>query len=509
MIDQKAIKMSESEERMTAAFKKARDAFRSGKTRDVEFRRYQLRRLLMLMEENEDEIAEALAKDMRKPRMEALLSEFLIVKNDIANALNHLSEWVTPECPEVSMLNKMDTVFSVSEPLGVALIIGAWNYPIQLTIMPLTGAIAAGNCAIIKPSEISAAAAQLIEKLIPQYLDQDCFSVINGGVEETQYLLNKCKFDKFFYTGGSAVGKLVMQAAAKNLARVTLELGGKSPCYIDKDSDLEVAAKRLCWGKFANSGQTCVAPDYVLCHPEIQESLISQLKETLFDFYGEDPKESVDYARIVNERHFKRLKGLLDNGKCVIGGDTDASQNYISPTVLTGVKPTDPIMENEVFGPILPILDVESLEDAIDFINDRDKPLALYIFSNDKSKIEKIMNSTSSGGFLANDTVVHVGVTTLPFGGVGGSGMGAYHGKYSFDAFSHKKACLVKKQNMESLNSLRYPPYEEKSYNWVRWLTEVKEQTYSKLSDIPPLLVSVPVTMVRKIIGLPYYFLGK
>ncbi|XP_068725060.1 aldehyde dehydrogenase, dimeric NADP-preferring-like [Montipora capricornis] len=503
--------MPTSEERIAEAYKKIKDAFKSGKTRDVEFRRRQLRKLLMLMEENEDEICEALAKDMRKPRMEALLAEYLLVKNDIADALNHLSEWVAPENPEVAIINKMDAVFAIREPLGLALIIGAWNYPIQLTIMPLTGAIAAGNCTIIKPSEISGASAELLEKLIPQYLDEECVAVINGGKEETQCLLNNYKFDKIFYTGGCAVGKLVMQAAAKNLTRVTLELGGKSPCYIDEDSDLEIAAKRISWGKFNNSGQTCVAPDYILCHPNIQPKFISHIKETLFDFYGEDPKESADYARIVNERHFKRLKGLLDgeNGKCAIGGETDASENYIAPTILTSVKPTDPIMEDEIFGPLLPIIDVDSLEEAIDFINAREKPLALYIFSNDQSKIQKMMNSTSSGGFVANDTVVHVGVTALPFGGVGNSGMGCYHGKHSFDIFSHKKGCLVKKQNLESLNSLRYPPYKQQNFEWLRWLTEIKERTYNKLSDIPPLLVSVPVALVRKIVGLPQYFLGK
>ncbi|KAJ7372496.1 Aldehyde dehydrogenase 3 member B1 [Desmophyllum pertusum] len=355
-------------------------------------------------------------------------------------------------------------------------------------MMPLTGAIAAGNCAVIKPSEVSSAAAELVEKLIPKYLDQDCFTVINGGVEETQCLLKNCKFDKIFYTGGSAVGKLVMEAAAKNLTRVTLELGGKSPCYIDKDSDLEMVTKRISWGKFANAGQTCVAPDYILCHPDIQDELIKRFKETLFDFYGEDPKESPDYARIVNKKHFNRLKSLMKNGTCAIGGETDESENYIAPTVITGVKPTDPLMENEVFGPLLPIVDIESLDDAIDFINDRDKPLALYIFSNDKSKVQRIMNNTSSGGFLANDTVVHAAVTTLPFGGVGGSGMGAYHGKFSFDSFSHKKGCVLKKQSMESFNSMRYPPYEEKRFGWLRWLIEAKEQSYDKLSDVPPLL---------------------
>lgn len=500
--------MSGSEEKITSAVKKLRDTYRSGRTRDVEFRREQLRNLLRLMDENEEEILEAVGKDLHKPRTEATLAEILVVKNDIACALNHLSDWTKPEPLEVPLVHKMDSCFTVSEPLGLALIIGAWNYPIQLCIMPLVGAIAAGNCAVIKPSEIAEASAELVSKLIPKYLDQDCFAVINGGVGETQCLLNNCKFDKIFYTGGHAVGKLVMQAAAKNLARVTLELGGKSPCYIDKDSDLEIAVKRICWGKFSNAGQTCVAPDYILCHPDIQEALVKQFKEALFDFYGEDPKESPDYARIVNNRHFNRLKSLMSSaGKCAVGGETDESENYISPTIMTGVKPTDPIMENEIFGPLLPIIDIESFEDAIEFINDRDRPLALYIFANDKSKIQRFMNNTSSGGFLANDTVVHAAVESLPFGGVGESGMGNYHGKNSFDTFSHKKGCVIKKQAMESFNSIRYPPYEEKRLAWIRWLIEAKEQSYEKLSDIAPLLFSIPLAMVHKVIGLPRYFL--
>ncbi|XP_020612659.1 fatty aldehyde dehydrogenase-like [Orbicella faveolata] len=416
--------MPGNEELITLAVKKVRDTFRSGRTRDVEFRKEQLRNLLKLFDENEDEVLQAVGKDLHKPKVEAILAEVLIVKNDIAYALNNLSEWTKPEIPEVPMVNKMDNCFTMSEPLGVAL---------------------------------------------------DCFTVINGGVEETQYLLKKCKFDKIFYTGGSAVGKLVMEAAAKNLTRVTLELGGKSPCYIDKDSDLEMVAKRIAWGKFANAGQTCVAPDYVLCHPDIQDELIRRFKEAIFDFYGEDPKESPDYARIINIKHFNRLKTLMSSGKCVVGGETDDSEKYIAPTVLTGVKPTDPLMENEVFGPLLPIVDVESLDDAIDFINDRCNCFPL--------------------------------VGTLPFGGVGGSGMGSYHGKYSFDAFSHKKACLLKKQAMESFNSMRYPPYEEKRFAWLRWLIEDKEQSYDKLSDIPPLLLSIPVALIHKVVGLPRYFL--
>ncbi|XP_029181885.2 aldehyde dehydrogenase, dimeric NADP-preferring-like [Acropora muricata] len=502
--------MSASEACIAGVCKKVTDTFRTGKTRDVEFRRDQLRNLLRLVEENEDEIVTALAKDMRKPKNETLLIECLLVKNDIVYALNHLSEWVKPvAAPDIPMVNKMDACFTVSEPLGVTLIIGPWNYPIQLTILPLVGAIAAGNCAVVKPSEVAPAAAEILERLLHQYLDQDCYSVITGGVNEAQYLLKKCKFDMIFYTGGSAVGKIVMEAAAKNLTKVTLELGGKSPCYVDKDSDLEVAAKRIAYGKFTNAGQICVAPDYVLCHPDIQKELIDCLKETVLDFYGEDPKESPDFARIVNKKHFNRLKGLMNSGKSVVGGQTDESENYIAPTVLTGVKPTDPIMEDEIFGPVLPILNVESLDDAIDFINDREKPLALYIFSNDKRKIERLRNSTSSGGFLANDTIVHGGVPTLPFGGVGNSGIGAYHGKYSFDTFSHKKACMVKKQSLESLNGIRYPPYDDKTFGWIRWLMGAKEQSYNKLSDYPSLLVSIPVAVVRKVIGLPQYFLTK
>ncbi|XP_020900129.1 aldehyde dehydrogenase family 3 member B1 isoform X1 [Exaiptasia diaphana] len=449
--------------------KTAREIFRTGRSREYEFRKQQLQSLVAFFENHEDAILEALHKDLHKPRFEGLIGEVFMVKNDAVTALNNLEDWMKPEYTEKGLLNKMDTCMIRSEPLGVALIIGAWNYPIQVTLLPLVGAIAAGNCAVIKPSEVASATADLIKTLLPKYLDEDCYPVVLGGVEETQELL-KQKYDKIFYTGGGAVGRLVMEAAAKNLTRVTLELGGKSPCYIDDECDLAVVANRLAWGKFSNSGQTCVAPDYVLCSPGIQAKLIKHLKETLFEFYGEDARDSSNFGRIINDRHFQRLKKLLSHGECVIGGETDEKDRFISPTVLTGIKPSDPVMESEIFGPILPILNVNSLDEAVEFINDRDKPLALYIFSTNKEKINYIMENTSSGGFCANDTVIQAAVESLPFGGVGGSGMGAYHGKHSFDVFSHKKGCLVKSLCMESMNAVRYPPYTEQNTRWIRFL---------------------------------------
>ncbi|XP_048581698.1 aldehyde dehydrogenase, dimeric NADP-preferring isoform X2 [Nematostella vectensis] len=491
--------MAGTSEQIAAIVKRARDEFRSGKTREYEFRRQQLKNMVQLLEKHEDEIVAALKKDLCKPRQETVIAEILLAKNDAILALEKLSEWMKPQPVETGIVNKMDTCYIKNEPLGVALIISAWNYPVQLIFLPLVGAIAGGNCAVLKPSEVASATAQLVADLVPKYLDPDCYPVVNGGVPETQQLLNQ-KFDKIFYTGGSAVGKLVMAAAAKNLTRVTLELGGKSPCYIDEDCDMKTVARRICWGKFTNSGQTCVAPDYVLCKPGIQSKFIKSMKETLYEFYGEDPHDSADYGRIVNDKHY--------NGTIVLGGDTDDKERYISPTILTGVKPSDPVMENEIFGPILPIVSVDSLDDAIDFINDRDKPLALYIFSNKQESIKRIQENTSSGGFCANDVVIHAALETLPFGGVGGSGMGAYHGKHSFEAFTHKKGCMVKKLSMEAMNSIRYPPYKEKNLSWITFLAGRSEKREGVVY-IPLMLLGVVCAIMLKVMGLPRYFLSK
>ncbi|KAJ3646381.1 hypothetical protein Zmor_023971 [Zophobas morio] len=450
-----------------------RNSYSSGVTKNVTFRLNQLKALLRLYEENASQIVAAVAQDLRKPKNETLLSEVDYLKNDVLNMIYNLSSWTEPEKPEKTLINMMDEVLLLSEPYGVVLIIGAWNYPIQLVFAPLSGAIAAGNCAIIKPSEISPASSKLIAELVPKYLDNDCYKVVEGGVAETTALLN-LRFDYIFYTGSTHVGKIISEAAAKHLTPITLELGGKSPAYVDDSVDIEIAANRVLWGKCVNAGQTCIAPDYLLCTKSVQEKFIEAAKKTLSQFYGEKIKQSPDFARIVSDGHFKRVMKLMDGTKIAYGGDHDSEERYIQPTIVVDVKPTDLIMQEEIFGPILPIVNVDSAVDAINFINAREKPLALYVFSNKKSDVNLFLKNTSSGGVCVNDTVMHFACESLPFGGVGNSGMGAYHGKFSFDTFSHKKGVLVKntKKFGEKMQNARYPPYNESKAKFLSTVTK-------------------------------------
>jgi len=447
-----------------------RKAFASGKTRDYDFRIQQLQQLNKLMEENEDALYEALYKDLRKNRTEAKLMEVMQVKIELGNAIQNLEQWMKPERVNPDLINKSNTCEIISDPLGLVLIIGAWNYPIQLTLLPIVGAIAAGNCVILKPSELSVATSTLTEELIPKYLDQDCYRVINGGIPETTALLKE-RFDHILYTGNPAVGKIVMRAAAEHLTPVTLELGGKCPTLIDYGCSMEPCAQRLVWGKYANAGQTCLAPDYALCLRGTEDDFIQAVQNALEKFYTEDPQTSNSYGRIINERHFKRLSSMIDQSKVVYGGKTDEKDLYIAPTIMKDVTESDAIMKDEIFGPILPVMIVDSVDEAISFIQSREKPLAAYIFSNNQENIKKFSEQTSSGGFVANDALVHGAVPALPFGGVGHSGMGSYHGKKSFDTFSHKKSAVMKNQGMESMNIVRYPPYDDdwKVLKWAEW----------------------------------------
>ncbi|XP_071120404.1 aldehyde dehydrogenase family 3 member B1-like isoform X4 [Mytilus edulis] len=448
-------------------------AFRSGKTKSYEWRRQQLEGVLKLMDENREEITDALKKDLHKPKLEAVVFEIDFCRNDLIETMNNLKEWMKPEKVKKSLANFMDTCYIQKEPFGVAMVIGAWNYPIQLTIMPMVGAIAAGNCVLLKPSEVSWNTAQLLEKLIPKYLDNDCVKVVNGGVAETTALLKE-RYDYVFYTGNTFVGKIVMKAASEYLTPVTLELGGKSPVYVDKNCDLKAVANRLMWGKTCNAGQTCIAPDYVMCTKDVQEQLIQSMKTTLGEFFPDDPSKSESYGRMVNSRHFQRVKKMIDSNQdsIAIGGDTNEKDNYISPTILKDIKFTDAAMNEEIFGPVLPIIPVGNEDDAIEHIVSGEKPLAMYVFTNDNTVKDKFRNSTSSGGLVINDTMMHAGVMTLPFGGVGNSGMGAYHGKLTFDTFSHNRACLERELKMESLQSIRYPPYTDKNLNVIGWLSK-------------------------------------
>ncbi|XP_043940011.1 aldehyde dehydrogenase family 3 member B1 [Protopterus annectens] len=452
-----------------------REAFNSGKTRTAEFRLKQLKAMLNLMKENEGALLEALKKDLRKPNFESIISEVLFTKNEIVCAINNLTEWMKPEYVEKTLVTKLDTCFIKKEPFGVALIIGPWNYPIQLVLTPFIGAVAAGNCAILKPSEVSPNSSQLLSELLPKYLDKDCFAVVCGGVKETTELLEE-KFDYIFFTGGTHVGKIIMTAAAKHLTPVSLELGGKNPCYVDKSCDINNTAHRIAWARFLNMGQTCIAPDYVLCTKAVREELVPALINCLEEFYGKNPQESEDLGRIINEKHFNRLKALLSSGKVAVGGQTDEKDKYIAPTVLVDVKETDPVMQEEIFGPILPIVDVENIDEAIAFMNRHEKPLALYVYSTDNKVVKDVLERTSSGGFCSNDCIMQMTLFSLPFGGVGDSGMGMYHGRFSFDTFSHKRACMLRSAGMEKISALRYPPYGSHNLSMIEWTREIKEK---------------------------------
>lgn len=449
-----------------------RTAFRSGVTLPQEFRRTQLTRLLALINDNEEQILKALHQDLAKPKFEGILSEVEIVINELHYAISNIGSWMQPEYVAKNLATKLDDCFVRREPLGVVLIIGPWNYPMQLIILPLVGAIAAGNCAVIKPSEISSATDCLIAELIPKYLSQDCYAVFRGGSEQTKALL-KHRFDHIFYTGSQAVARSVVQAAAVHLTPVTLELGGKCPCLIYGRINIQAAAHRLAWAKFFNAGQSCVAPDYVLCTKATQDALVPALTSVLEKFYGKEPQKSPDLSRIVSARHFTRLMKLLERtkGKVVIGGESNQEEKYIAPTVVVDVQEDDALMAEEIFGPILPIITVEELEKSIDLVNRNEKPLAIYVFSDESSLVKTVMEKTSSGGFCSNDGIIHMALPSLPFGGVGASGWGSYHGRWGFETFSHRRACMLRGWALERLNGLRYPPYSDDKLKWLRWTT--------------------------------------
>ncbi|XP_018586141.1 fatty aldehyde dehydrogenase-like isoform X3 [Scleropages formosus] len=481
------------------AVERARRAFLTGRTKPLEYRIRQLKSLQRFLVERKTEIATALNKDLHKSEHGIPLFETLSLEGEISLTVNKLAEWAAPRPVEKNLLTISDQVYIQPEPLGVVLVIGAWNYPWAVTIQPLIGAIAAGNAAVVKPSEVSMHTAKIMEDLLPLYLDKEMYPVVTGGVLETQELL-KQRFDHIFYTGNSTVGKLVMEAASHHLTPVTLELGGKSPCYIDSSCDLTIACRRIAWGKFSNCGQTCIAPDYVLCNPAIQDRVVEEIRKAVKEFYTDDPKSCTDYGRIINQRHFKRVKAMMEDSLVAFGGENDESQNYIAPTVLKDVKPEAKVMQEEIFGPILPIITVSSVDEAIIFINEREKPLALYIFSPDTKLIKRMIAETSSGGVLANDCLVQYSVSSLPFGGVGNSGMGAYHGKYGFDQLSHLRSCLVKSLSMEVANKIRYPPHTAKKVGWARFFI-YRQVNLGRLGK----LVLLPLLALIAAIALQHY----
>jgi aldehyde dehydrogenase (NAD+) len=442
-----------------------RATFESGRTRPRAWRHGQLTALRKMLVEREAEILDALAADLGKPRLEAWATDVGFVINQIDDASKHLRRWMKPSRVGTPLVTKPARASLVPQPLGVVLVIAPWNYPVQLVLAPLVGAIAAGNAVVLKPSELAPATSGVLAHFLPEYLDSDAIAVVEGAATETKALLGE-RFDHIFYTGNGRVGRVVMEAASRHLTPVTLELGGKSPTIVDGSANLDVAARRITWGKFLNAGQTCIAPDYVLVAHQHADRLVELIRRAIFDFYGNDPRSSPDYARIVNDRHFTRLSGLLDSGTVVVGGETDRATGYIAPTVLRDVTPDSPVMQEEVFGPLLPVLTVENLDEAISFVNSHEKPLALYVFADDRSVVGRVIDETSSGGACVNATLYHVAAPKLPFGGVGASGTGAYHGKASFDVFSHTKPVLKKSTWPDP--DLAYPPYTDKKERLMR-----------------------------------------
>lgn len=454
----------------------ARKAFDTGKTKDLDFRRRQLKNLVDMMEENQEAFIEAIGMDLHKPRQECILFEIDFTVNETLHLIHNLNEYAKPEKPSKPLVNLLDGIHVYKDPYGVVLVMGAWNYPLHLSLAPVAGAIAAGNCVVIKPSEVSPATADLIAELVPKYLDKACYPVYLGGISETTELLKE-KFDYIFYTGSTAVGRIIHRAANEHLTPTTLELGGKSPVYVDSTADMEITAKRILWGKCTNAGQTCVAPDYILCTKEVQEKFVATAQKVLHEFFGNDLKSSPDFGRIVANRHFQRLTNLLKDRKVALGGQTDDKDRFIHLTILTDVSPNDPIMQEEIFGPILPIVNVDSPEEAVKYINARDKPLAMYVFTDSSKTREYFLNNTSSGGVSINDTMMQISVECLPFGGVGASGMGSYHGRKSFDTFTHEKSVLVRnfQQIPEKLLGLRYPPYSDTKAGLIHFVMKCRK----------------------------------
>ena len=438
--------------------KTQREFFATGKTLSYEFRLAQLKKLRKVIVDNEQEILVALHKDLRKSDFEGYATEVGFTLAELDHTIKYLKKWMKPKKVGTPMFHAVGSSHIYNDPYGIVYIVGPWNYPFQLTIAPLIGAMAAGNCSVVKPSEIAENTGLLVEKLLNENFEAGYIKSVFGGIEESKSLLEQ-KFDYIFFTGGTGIGKIFYQAAAKNLTPVTLELGGKSPCIVDQKIHLEHSSKRIVWGKWTNAGQTCVAPDYLLVHKSIKRDLLDRMKKHLNDFYGPNPQESEDYGRIINHRHFIRLENYLKNGNVLIGGQTDEDDLYISPTIMDGLSLEDPVMQDEIFGPILPIIEYSDISEVLDIINNKfGKPLALYIFSERKDFTEEILAKTSSGGSCVNETLMHLGNGNLPFGGVGDSGIGAYHGEFSFDTFSHKKA-VMKKSTMFDI-PIRYAPYK-------------------------------------------------
>ena len=435
-----------------------RATFAEGTTKPLGWRVEQLKGLLRLVEESEDELLSALAADVGKPRLEGWSSDLAVTAAEVRYALSHLKRWARPQRVRVPLFAFPSRAHVHPEPLGVTLVIAPWNYPVQLLLVPMAAALAAGNCVVGKPSELAPATSAALARLVPRYLDPAAVAVVEGGVAESTALLAE-RWDHIFYTGNSAVGRVVARAAAEHLTPTTLELGGKSPVLVDGKADLDVAARRIAWGKWLNAGQSCVAPDHVLVTEDVAQELTERIITATIGFYGEDPAATPDYGRIVNDRHFRRLSDLVDDGghEVVHGGQRRPDERYLAPTVVTNVADGAAVMAEEIFGPILPIVTVADVDEAIARVNEHEKPLALYAFTGSTATAARIIDRTSSGGVCLNGTVLQFVVPSLPFGGVGESGSGAYHGRAGFDTFSHRKPVLARAQRPDL--PVAYPPF--------------------------------------------------
>ena len=444
--------------------KQQRAFFETGKTKDVGYRKEKLKKLQKTIVDHENQICEALYKDFKKPKFECLASETQLTLSELRHTLKNIDSWCQPEKVASSISNFPSSDWIQYEPYGNVLIIAPWNYPFQLTVTPLIGAIAAGNTAVVKPSEFTSHTAALISKIIKEVFEKGHVTVVEGGVDTSQALLNE-QWDYIFFTGSTRVGKIIYKSAAEHLTPVTLELGGKSPCIVDETASIKLAAKRISWGKFLNAGQTCIAPDYVLAHESIKDELVEELKKVIVQSYGNDIINSSDYARIISDDHYQRLKNMLGGETVLFGGDYNDADRFLGPTLLDNPDLESKAMEDEIFGPILPIISYRTDADIKKYLNHFGKPLALYLFSTDKKFQKNILRKYSFGGGAINDTVIQITNKRLPFGGVGASGIGSYHGQHSFMLFSHKKS-IIKKANWLDI-PLRYAPYNL-AEKWVK-----------------------------------------
>ena len=446
---------------ITASLNAMREYFETGATQSYDFRKQQLLKLKAAVEKNEIELYEALYKDLRKSPEECRITETGFFLAELSSAIKHLRSRMSPESVGTNLLNLPSRSFIINEPLGVVLIISPWNYPFQLLFTPLIGAIAAGNCIVLKPSELAPATAAVMKKIIELTFDKKFIWYADGdGATLVPEMMNAFIFDHVFYTGSTAVGKIIYQLAAKNLVPVTLELGGKSPCIVEADADIKIAARRIAFPKFSNAGQMCVAPDYVLVHESVKEKLVQELKKTISKFFGADVQQSNFYGRIINEKHFDRLSKYLINGNIIYGGKTDRADFFIEPTLLDVSDVNGGVMQEEIFGPVLPIITFTEMKEAVDVIKRHKNPLAFYVFTSSAEKEKQWLQAVPFGGGCVNNAALHLTNHKLPFGGRGASGMGNYHGRFSFDTFSHRKAILKTPTWLDP--SIKYPPYTGK-----------------------------------------------